>query len=69
MRILMICPFPFPSVGGAEGLVFELAKSLASKNEVFILSFPSGSYRLSEDTNLHIYHLKKGKIGFIKNFL
>jgi glycosyltransferase involved in cell wall biosynthesis len=69
MKIFMICPFPFPSIGGAEGLAYELAKSLAEKNEVFIASLSSGYRSLSENKNLHVIsNLKKGKIGFIKNF-
>jgi len=68
----MICPFYFPSLGGAEILAYELAKSLANNNEVFVVSLSSnsGSGRIDfENKNLHVFPiLKNGKIGLIRNF-
>ena len=71
-KICMICPFYFPSLGGAEILTYELAKSLAKDNEVSIVSLSSNSDsgRIDfENKNLRVFPiLKKGKIGLVKNF-
>jgi glycosyltransferase involved in cell wall biosynthesis len=68
----MICPFEFPSLGGAETLTYELAKALAHENEIFVLSLSSNSSSRQtdlNDKNLHILSiLKKGKVGLIRNF-
>ncbi|MCC6019382.1 MAG: glycosyltransferase family 4 protein [Candidatus Verstraetearchaeota archaeon] len=68
----MICPFEFPSLGGAEMLTYELAKSLANSNEIFILSLSSKSASEQidfKDKNLHVFPiLKYGKFSLIKNF-
>jgi N-acetyl-alpha-D-glucosaminyl L-malate synthase BshA len=68
----MICPFEFPSLGGAEMLTYELAKSLAYENKVLVLSLSSnsGSGQIDfKNKNLHVFPiLKRGKIGLITNF-
>jgi N-acetyl-alpha-D-glucosaminyl L-malate synthase BshA len=67
----MICSFEFPSLGGAETLTYELAKSLAHENEIFVLSLsPNSSSRQTDfnDKNLHVFPiLKKGKVNLIRN--
>jgi len=71
-KICMVYPGLFPALGGAETLTYELAKSLADENEVFVVclsrSFNSQQVEF-RNTNLHILPtLEKGKIGLIKNF-
>jgi glycosyltransferase involved in cell wall biosynthesis len=71
-KICVVYASPFPTIGGAETLVYELSKSLSEKNHVLVACqpFDSNSEQLTfGNKNLRRFPiLRKGTIGFVTNF-